>query len=72
MFGLPVEMITMLGSSVLGGVMTIWGQSIKAKQEAQKMLLARGKFQMEEIDKYHQNISRNTLECHPHKATLSL
>ena len=49
--GLPVEMITMLGSSVLGGFMTIWGQSIKAKQEAQKMLLARGKFQMEEIDK---------------------
>ena len=45
MFGLPVEMITMLGSSVLGGVMTIWGQSIKAKQEEQKMLLARGKFQ---------------------------
>ena len=26
--GLPVEMITMLGSSVLGGVMSIWGQSI--------------------------------------------
>ena len=39
MFGLPVEMITMLGSSVLGGVMTIWGQSIKAKQEAQKCYL---------------------------------
>ena len=51
MSGLPVEMITMLGSSVLGGVMTIWGQSIKAKQAEQKMLLARGKFQMEEIDK---------------------
>ena len=51
MGGLPVEMITMLGSSVLGGVMTIWGQSIKAKQAEQKMLLARGKFQMEEIDK---------------------
>ena len=47
MFGLPVEMITMLGSSVLGGVMSVWGQSIKAKQDAQKMLLARGKFQME-------------------------
>jgi hypothetical protein len=43
MFGLPVEMITMLGSSVLGGVMTVWGQSIKAKQAEQKMLLARGK-----------------------------
>ena len=51
MGGLPVEMITMLGSSILGGVMTIWGQSIKAKQAEQKMLLARGKFQMEEIDK---------------------
>ena len=49
--GLPVEMITMLGSSLLGGFMAIWGQSIKAKQAEQKMLLARGKFQMEEIDK---------------------
>ena len=49
--GLPVEMITMLGSSLLGGVMSIWGQSIKAKQAEQKMLLARGKFQMQEIEK---------------------
>ena len=45
--GLPVEMITMLGSSVLGGVMTIWGQSIKAKQAEQKMLLARADKQAE-------------------------
>ena len=49
--GLPVEMFTMLGSSVLGGVMSIWGQSIKAKQEQQKLLMARAKFQMDEIDK---------------------
>ena len=49
--GLPVEMITMLGSSLLGGFMSIWGQSIKAKQAEQKMLLARGKFQMESIEK---------------------
>ena len=49
--GLPVEMITMLGSSVLGGVMSMWSQSIKAKQEQQKLLLARAKFQMDEIDK---------------------
>ena len=54
MGGLPVEMITMLGSSLLGGFMSIWGQSIKAKQAEQKMLLARGKFQMEEIDKARQ------------------
>ena len=29
---MPFEMITMLGSTVLGGVMSIWSQSIKAKQ----------------------------------------
>ena len=49
--GLPVEMITMLGSSVLGGVMSLWSQSIKAKQEQQKLLMTRAKFQMDEIDK---------------------
>ena len=49
--GLPVEMITMLGSSILGGVMSMWSQSIKAKQEQQKLLMARAKFQMDEIDK---------------------
>ena len=49
--GLPVEMITMLGSSLLGGVMSIWSQSIKAKQEEQKMLLARAATQMSFIEK---------------------
>jgi hypothetical protein len=51
MGGLPVEMITMLGSSLLGGFMSIWGQSIKAKQEEQKMLLARAESQMSFIEK---------------------
>ena len=37
--GLPVEMIITLGSSLLGGFMSIWSQSIKAKQDEQKMLL---------------------------------
>lgn len=41
MLGLPLELITMLGSTVLGGVMSIWGQSIKARQEEQKMLMER-------------------------------
>ena len=49
--GLPVEMITMLGSSLLGGVLSIWSQSIKAKQEEQKMLLARAETQMSFIEK---------------------
>ena len=47
--GLPVEMITMLGSSVLGGFMSLWSQSIKAKQDEQKMLLARSDNQMKHI-----------------------
>ena len=50
MGGLPVEMITMLGSSLLGGMMSIWGQSIKAKQEEQKMLMERANFQMKSIE----------------------
>ena len=49
--GLPVEMITMLGSSILGGVMSIWSQSIKAKQDEQKMLLARAETQMSFVEK---------------------
>ena len=42
---MPFEMITILGSTVLGGVMSIWSQSIKAKQSEQKMLLARADVQ---------------------------
>jgi hypothetical protein len=45
MFGLPLELITMLFSTVLGGVMSIWGQSIKARQAQQEMLLQRADFQ---------------------------
>ena len=51
--GLPVDMITMLGSSVLGGVMSIWGQSIKAKQDQKKMLLARADNLLKHIYKHH-------------------
>ena len=42
---MPFEMITMLGSTVLGGVMSIWSQNINAKQAEQKMLLARAEVQ---------------------------
>lgn len=44
MLGLPLELITMLGSTVLGGVMSVWGQSIKAKQAQQEMLMQRAEF----------------------------
>ena len=36
---MPFEMITMLGSTVLGGVMSIWSQSIKAKQAEETAFL---------------------------------
>lgn len=39
MFGLPLELITMLFSTILGGVMSIWGQSNKNKAEQQKLLI---------------------------------
>lgn len=32
--GIPLELITMLGSGLLSGVMTLWSQSQKAKQDA--------------------------------------
>ena len=41
MLGLPLELVTMLGSTVLGGVMSVWGQSLKAKEAQQKMLMER-------------------------------
>ena len=42
---MPIEMIKLLGSTVLGGVMSIWSQSIKAKREEQKMLIQRAEVQ---------------------------
>ncbi len=39
MFGLPLELITMLFSTILGGVMSIWGQSNKNKAEHQRALV---------------------------------
>jgi hypothetical protein len=49
--GLPVELITMLGSSLLGGVMSIWGQSIQAKEANNKMMMAMMTKEAEVIDK---------------------
>ena len=39
MFGLPLELITMLFSTILGGVMSIWGQNNKNKAEHQRALV---------------------------------
>ena len=50
MFGLPLELITMLGSTVLGGVMSIWGQNIKSKQAQQEMLMERANFNAKQVN----------------------
>ena len=40
MFGLPLELITMLFSTVLGAVMSIWGQNTKNKAKQQEMMIS--------------------------------
>jgi len=50
MFGLPLELITMLFSTVLGGVMSIMGQRMKAQQEQQKMLMERANFNAKQVN----------------------
>ena len=41
----PFEIITMLGSTLLSGLLSLWSQRMKAKQEEQKMLIARTEVQ---------------------------
>jgi len=47
--GFPFEIITMLGSTLLSSVLSIWSQSRKAKEEQQKLLITRGEFEMKAI-----------------------
>ena len=44
--GFPFDIITMLGSTLLSSVLSIWSQSRKAKEEQQKLLITRGEFEM--------------------------
>ncbi len=44
---IPLELLSMGGSAILSGVMTIWGQSLKAKAEAHKALIDRATLQDE-------------------------
>ena len=37
---IPVEIITLLGSALVSGVMSIWSMSLKSKQEANKMMIS--------------------------------
>ena len=48
--GFPFEIITMLGSTLLSGLLKVWSASRKAKEEQQKLLIARGNFQLQAIE----------------------
>ena len=49
--GFPIELISMLVSTVLGGVLSIMAQKTKDKAEEQKMLMQRAEFQSQQLDK---------------------
>ena len=47
--GFPFEIITMLGSTLLSSLLSIWFQSRKAKADEQKLLITRGEFEMKAV-----------------------
>ena len=48
--GFPFEIITMLGSTLLSSLLSLWSQSRKAKADEQKLLITRGEFQLKAIE----------------------
>ena len=46
----PFEIITMLGSTLISSLLSLWSQRIKSKQDEQKMLLQRADFQQKAVD----------------------
>ena len=46
----PFEIITMLGSTLISSLLSLWSQRIKAKQDEQKMLLQRAEFEQQAVD----------------------
>ena len=48
---IPMELLSMLASTVLGGVMSIMAQKGQAEQEKQKMLMQRAGFAAKQTDK---------------------
>ena len=52
--GFPFEIITMLGSTLLSSLLSIWSQSRKAKAEEQKLLITRGEFEMKAVQQSRQ------------------
>ena len=60
---IPLELLSMLTSTVLGGVLSIMAQKGKDKAEEQKMLMQRAGFQSKQFDKardVQDNFTKNT------------
>ena len=51
MMGIPMELLSMLASTVLGGIMSIQAQKGQAQAEREKMLMQRAEFAAEQTDK---------------------
>lgn len=47
----PIELVSMLISTILGGILSIMAQKAKDKADEQKMLLQRAEFQSQQFDK---------------------
>ena len=56
--GFPFEIITMLGSTLLSSLLSIWSQSLKSKQEEQKLLITRGREQQKAIESARNNTDK--------------
>ena len=48
---IPMELMSMLGSTVLGGVMSIMAQKAQAQADREKAMMQRAKFAAEQTDK---------------------
>ncbi len=49
--GIPFELVTLLGSGLMGGIMSLWSQSIKSKQATHVMAIEALKAQAGATDK---------------------
>jgi hypothetical protein len=56
--GFPFEIITMLGSTLLSSLLSVWSQSRKAKADEQKLLITRGEFQLKAIEAARDNTDK--------------
>ena len=48
---IPMELLSMLASTVLGGVLSIMAQKAQAEADKQKMFMQRAEFAAEQVDK---------------------